>query len=313
VKKIVKIVFFGTPEIAATVLSQLVTSGIEIVGVVTKPDVAKGRSSKLVPSSVKEKAVKLLPDVCILDPVKCSTGDTVDALKKLQADLFVVVAYGEIVSQDILDVAPKGAINMHASLLPKYRGAAPMQRALMDGQTHTGVSIIRMVRKMDAGAILSQETIEITPNMTLGELESVMAKLGAHLLIKTIGDIEKNQVHTVQQDESQATFAKKIEPHEAEIFWDRPCETVHNQIRALSPHPGAYCFVTIRGQKKRLKVYRSEGIFIKDVSVYSSKEYLLVKCQDGMLALDEIQLEGKPVIKAKEFLQGTPSSEICFQ
>ena len=300
-----KIVFFGTPDIAAKLLETLVKKKIEIVGVVTKPDTAKKRSNKPIASEVKAKTLELLPNTTILQPIKCSQDETKQALEKLQADLFVVAAFGEIISQDILDIPPLGCINVHTSYLPKLRGAAPMQRALMQGDTETGVCIIRMVRKMDAGNVLRAEKVQITPDMTLGELEALMVEVGSKVLLETIEALEKGPIEGVAQDETKITFAHKITPEDCLIDWNKPVQEVHNRIRALSPKPGAYCFVTIRGQKKRLKILKSK--------VASEEKSLIALCLDGDLQLLEIQLEGKSVMQAEDFLKGTKVSDIIFE
>lgn len=300
-----KIVFFGTPEFAAKILEALQSAKVDIVAIVTKPDTPQGRSLKLTPPSVKQLAEKLMPHVPILQPIKCSTPEMIEELKKFQADLFVVVAYGEILSQALLDVAPHGAINVHASLLPGYRGAAPIQRVLMNGEIETGISIIRLVKKMDAGDVLHAERLAIPPTMTGGELESALCHLGIRCLFKVLGDFEKGSVTATPQDDSQVTFAHKITQDECHLDWKKPAQELYNLVRALSPHPGAWCDCLVRGEKKRLKVYGAEV-------VEGPAQGLVVPCGEGALRLLTIQLEGKPKMAAPDFLRGIPSSQITF-
>lgn len=305
-----KIVFFGTPEFAATILSALVEAKAErrlsISAVVTRTDKPQGRSSTLVAPPVKKIALELLPNTPLLQPQKCSTPEMVEELKKIQADLFVVAAYGEILSQAILDIPRLGCINVHGSYLPKLRGAAPIQRALMQGDTETGISIIRMVRKMDAGNVLYAEMLPIGPSVTYGELERALAHLGSSCLLHALNDLEQGEISEIVQDEAEVTFADKITPKDLEIDWRRPASQIHNQVRALSPEPGAFCYVTIRGQKKRMKILQTELV---DTSISTTFE---VVCEEGSLRLLTVQLEGKPIMKAADFLKGTPLSLILI-
>lgn len=305
----VRIVFFGTPGFSAKILKELVQAGHQIVAIVTKPDKPKGRSLHLQPPYVKIEAERLLPKVSIFQPAKCSTPEMVDTLKTFQADLFVVVAFGEIISQAILDIPKLGCINVHASLLPKYRGAAPMQHALLNGEKETGISIIKMVRKMDAGDILYSEKLAIDQNMNLGQLDKKLCELGAKCILKAIELIQTDQVEPIVQDEQQATYANKIGPDECLINWLRTAQDIHNQIRALSPHPGAYCYIIVRGEKRRLKVLSSEVISDEKhlpKTILLSKNTIDIACSTGILRLGAIQLEGKPILSSADFLKGTP-------
>ena len=298
-----RIVFFGTPDMAAHILEPLVQYA-EIVAIVTKQDAPQGRSSKLIAPPVKELAQKLLPNVPILQPAKCSTPEMVEQLNSFHADLFVVVAYGEILSEALLAACPNGAINVHFSLLPKLRGAAPIQHAIINGDKVTGVSVIRLVKKMDAGDVLYAESFEIPENMTGGELGMALTKLGAKCLFKVLDDFEKGSVTAEVQDHSQATMAPKITPEVCHLDWKKPARTLYNLIRALSPQPGTWCDVLIRGEKKRMKVFKAE--------VVDSPTDLTVACGEGYLRLITIQPEGKPQMAVSDFLRGTPVSQINF-
>jgi methionyl-tRNA formyltransferase len=315
-----RIIFFGTPEFAATVLEELVKAKVDIVAIVTKPDKPQGRSLTLQPTSVKETAQKLLPEVPLFQPLKCSTPENIEVIKQFRPDLFVVVAYGEIMSQALLDAATWGGINIHASLLPSYRGAAPIQRCLMNGDTETGISIIRMVRKLDAGDVLCSEKLTIPEEANFGWLEKELRLVGTRAVLKAISDIEQGKVTPMAQDPEKVTFADKITPQDCCINWQRSSREIHNLVRALSPHPGAWCQVSVRGEKKRLKILKTEvfperapdtifpGMFLQE-----HKSDLMVTCGRGILRLFDVQLEGKPVMPVQEFLKGFPLSVLSLE
>jgi methionyl-tRNA formyltransferase len=314
-----KCIFFGTPEFASAILEKLVQAGIQFAAVVTRPDTPQGRLRKLTAPAVKQTALKILPDVPILQPVKCSSPESIQELKRVHADLFIVAAYGEILSQAVLDIPPKGCINVHASLLPAFRGAAPMQRALMQGCKETGVSIMRMVRKMDAGNLLDVEKMPIPEDMTIVELEHSLRELGVKALLRVIPLLETGSLEETPQDESKATFAPKITPQDSYISWQMAAREIHNQIRALTPFPGAFAEVVIRGEKKRLKIIKAQvfsdehesntptlaGSFFQD-----AKDTLFVACGRGILQILEVQLEGKKSLPVSEFLKGVKASDI---
>lgn len=303
-----KIVFFGTSDFAAGVLSFLLNEGVDITAVVTRPDRAKGRSLQFLPPPVKELLLKQDSDIPIYQPEKASTEDFAKELSIYEADLFVVVAYGEIIKTNILNLPKIGCINIHASLLPKYRGAAPMQRALMDGVAATGITIIDMVLQMDAGDMLARAEVPVSANMTFGELEPLLLKAACQTLLKVFRDCEQKTVKRVQQDPKEVTFAPKIMPEETEIKWDKPAGVVHNLVRAFSPHPGAWCFIHIGPDKKRLKIKRTE--VVPNLSgppgsnLLLDKSQWVVACGEGALRIIEVQLEGKKSMRVHEFLQG---------
>ena len=311
-----KIIFFGTPDFAAHILADLVRAKIDVLAVVTKPDKPQGRSAKLIPPPVRQIAHSLLPSIPVYQPEKCSTPEFAAILRTLPADLYVVVAYGEIMRQDILDIPSHGCVNVHASLLPAYRGAAPIQRCLMNGESESGISIIRLVRKMDAGDIVCMEKIPIDENMTAPELESKLCALGSQLIQKVIVDIESGNACYTEQDHAKATFADKIVPEECAIDWKKPARDIHNLVRAVTPHPGAFCYVSLRGERKRMKVLRSQLHIAENFLPASlhliQKSKLLVGCGVGALQVLELQVEGKPVMKAEDFLRGILVSDISF-
>lgn len=309
-----KIVYFGTPLFAAKILEDLVDSGISIQAVVTKPDKPQGRSLKLIAPAVKITAQNRIPTVPLHQPEKCSTPEFAEVLKSYQADLFVVVAYGEIIKQEILDIPKLCCINVHASLLPKYRGAAPIQRCLMQGDVESGITIIKLVKKMDAGDILCIEKTAVDISTTYVELEATLQKLGTKALLKVLSDFENKQVSFIPQDEAQVTLAHKITPEECEIKWEKEAKDIHNLIRAVTPHPGAWCFLRLRGIKKRVKILQSKLLPCIDSGgnpeFYEKNNELYVSCKNGLLHILKIQIEGKPPVFAAEFLRGFPISEL---
>jgi methionyl-tRNA formyltransferase len=312
-----KCIFFGTPEFAASILEKLHEAKIQIVAIVTRPDTPQGRSLMLSPPAVKRAASSLFKDVPLLQPSKSSSPEFIEILKSFGADLFIVVAYGEIVSQTLLDIPPKGCINVHASLLPAYRGAAPMQRCLMNGDRKTGVAIMRMVRKMDAGAILKMEEVDVPEDMNIGELQQKLSTLGAKALLDVLDVLKTTSFAGTAQDETKVSFAPKITPQDGHISWNLSARTIHNLVRALTPSPGAVCDLLIKGSKKRLKINRSK-VFSEDESsekppstfFQNSKDTLFVVCGRGILQILEVQLEGKKSMPVQEFLRGTRFSDI---
>ncbi|MBS0615071.1 MAG: methionyl-tRNA formyltransferase [Verrucomicrobia bacterium] len=301
-----KIIFFGTTALAARVLNDLLKqSDIQVMAVVTKPDKQKGRSLQMLPPPVKEAA--LLHNLPIHQPLKASTPEFADLLKSYQADIFVVFAYGEILKKNIIEIPRLGCLNVHPSLLPKYRGADPIRRALMAGDAETGVCIMDMVLEMDAGDVYAMTKIPIPSNMTLGELEDQIAPLASTSLLQVIRDLMAGEAHKTPQDPSQVTFAPKITLEEEKILFHRSALELHNQIRALSPAPGAWALVDTGKEQKRLKILRAEVTPLQGSPgsnlAFSKKEWI-VACGTEALRLLEIQIEGKKAMKIEEFLRG---------
>lgn len=301
------IIFFGTSAFAATILAYLIEHGIHIVAVVTRPDRPQGRELKALPSAVKQYITTHHPKIPLLQPEKVSTEENATLLKSSHADLFVVVAFGEILKEFILNIPKHGAINVHASLLPKYRGAAPMQRCLMNGDLETGITIIEMTRQMDAGAILAQEKIPVAEEMTLGELDEKLLQIAPKLLLSVIAQINNGSLKRIPQDLSLMTLAPKISAEEEKIDWSQSAQKIHNQIRALSPKPGAWCYVLMNEQQKRLKIFSSQVVSYQSGSsgetFLNTKEWI-VACGQQALRLLEVQLEGKKRMSASDFLKG---------
>ncbi|MFC2049293.1 methionyl-tRNA formyltransferase [Chlamydiota bacterium] len=307
-----RIVFFGTSQFAQTILEYLISQGSEIAAVVTRPDKPKGRSGTPVPTPVKASA--LAHHLHVYQPLKASAPEFAAFLKTLNADVFVVAAYAEILKQNVLDIPHQGCINVHGSILPKYRGAAPVPRAIMEGEAETGVTIMKMALQMDAGDILAICKMAIPLEMTAGELMDALADLGKKALWEVLQNLER--IEPIKQDPALSSHAAKIRPEDAQVNWDRPCLAVHNQIRGVTPNPGAWCWVEVKGEKKRLLIKKS--LPVPSVSgnpgqiVSRTPLEMVVGCGSGSLALTVIQLEGKKALAIEEFLRGISLSQIKF-
>lgn len=298
----IKIIFFGTPNFAADILKHLLDNGVPVVGVVTQPDRLKGRSLQLASPPVKALVLETTPHIPLFQPEKASQDPFIQQLAVLQADLFVVVAYGQILTQKLLDVPRLGCINVHASLLPKYRGAAPIHRCLMAGEQETGVVIQKMVKQLDAGDVIATSKVRIPPDMSFGELERSLNALAKPLLLSILRVYETGIPEALPQNHLHATYAPKIELTEGEVHWDKGARELHNLIRAFSPRPGAWCWVHIGKERKRLKILSSQC-----TSENGSPGQLLhnetVACAQGALQLITIQPEGKKAMRAADWLR----------
>lgn len=297
----------GTPEFAASCLRALLESRHRVVGVVTQVDRPRGRGKKLAFSPVKELALKQgLP---VLQPSSLKDLEFLRTLREWGPEAIVVAAFGRLLPPVVLSLPPYGCINVHASLLPRYRGAAPIQRAIMNGEKDTGVTTMYMVEKLDAGDIILQEKVAIPPEMTAGELEQELACLGARLLVRTLDLIENGQAPRIPQNEELATYAPPLTPEEEKIDWTKEAVKIVNHIRGLSPVPGAY---TLRGEE-RLKIYRAR-VWQGDKKIFEGKpgqvtavfpqEGFLVQTGEGEVLILEVQPPGKRVMSAAEYLRG---------
>lgn len=293
-----KVVFFGTPQIAALIYTDLVKQGVDIVAVVTRPDKPQGRSGKLIPPPVKQ--VAKCP---VLQPEKASTPEFEAELKKFNADLFIVVAYGEIMRQNILDIPKLGCVNIHASLLPKYRGASPIQAVLLAGETETGITIIEMSAKMDAGDVIEMARLPIPESMNAEELTEALTLLAQRTMLKVVKDFERGDVTRTPQDHSKATFVKKISREDCKIDWARSADAIHNQIRAFSPRPGAYTEFEGKGLKiLKARSVAGEGEPGETLSFLPDR--WVISAGQGAVELLEVQLEGKKKMAAGDFVRG---------
>ncbi|MFS0688148.1 methionyl-tRNA formyltransferase [Sporosarcina sp. 179-K 8C2 HS] len=299
-----KIVFMGTPDFSVPVLTMLHEEGFDIIAVVTQPDRPVGRKRVLTPPPVKEEAIRLgLP---VLQPEKLRTSEELVELINMQPDLIVTAAYGQILPKDLLEAPRLGCINVHASLLPKYRGGAPIHQAVIDGETETGVTIMYMVEKLDAGDIISQTKVPITKDDNTGILFEKLSVAGTELLKETLPSIIDGTNERIPQDESLVSFAGNITREQERIDWSRSGKDIFNQIRGLYPWPGAYSVF----QGENVKIWKAEkseeiskaspGTIIKLL-----KDKLIIKSGDETsIAITELQPAGKKRLSAEEFLNG---------
>jgi len=310
--KKLKTIFCGTPEFALPVLKKLQkTPWIEICCVVTAPDKPAGRGQNLCSPPVKKLAQSLgLP---ILQPIKLKKA--LSRFYFLQPEIIVVAAYGKIFPQELLEMPFYGCLNLHPSLLPKYRGPSPIQFALLNGEKETGVTLMKMTEKMDAGPIYAQSKTKIKPNDTSLTLSQRLAQRSAWLLLKTLPKIIQNQITPQPQDETQATYTKLLTKEDGQIFWNKPAEEIEKQIRAFSYWPGSFTFFKDKkGLIRRLKIHQAKIVTWLDLStqrnygeVFSNEnKELLVQTGDGCLCLEKVQLEGKKPVSGREFLKGYP-------
>ena len=294
-----KIVFMGTPEFAEASLRKLLETDRQIVGVSTQPDKPKGRGYKLVAPPVKELA--LAHNIPVFQPQKMRDGTALEILQELQPDLIAVVAYGKILPKEILELPRYGCINVHGSLLPKYRGAGPIQWSVINGESVTGVTTMYMGEGLDTGDMILKKETPIGENETYGELHDRLKEIGAQALVETIELIEQGKAPREVQDDSLSSYAPMLDKQIARLDFTKDAQTLHNLIRGLSPWPVAH--TTVDG--KLLKVHRAVLASGKGQpgEVIDSKKFI-VACKEGALELLEVQLEGGKRMKGEDFLRG---------
>lgn len=298
-----RVVFMGTPDIAATCLKKILADGFDVVGVYTQPDRPKGRGMKLVASPVKEVAVAA--GIPVFQPENFREEETVEQLRALQPDICAVVAYGRILPQKVLDVPKYGCINIHASLLPKYRGSAPYQWAVLDGLTETGVTAMYLTREMDAGDIIDVSKTTIGENETAGELLDHLAVLGAELLSRTLTRFESGKVPATPQDASEVSYAPMLDKSMCPIDWTKTAQQVHNHVRGLHPWPVA----TMELQGKTFKVHATrvvEGSGKPGEILGLTKAGLRIACGEGAVEIISLQAEGGKRMAAPDYFRGHP-------
>ena len=305
-----RIVFMGTPDFAVGSLQALCESGKhEIVGVVTQPDRPKGRGNKMLMTPVKEYALE--QGLTVYQPQKVKTPEFVQTLRELQPDLIVVAAFGQFLSREILELPPHGCINVHASLLPKYRGAAPIQYAIIKGEQESGVTIMQMDIGMDTGAMLEKVVVPIAENTTMGELHDALREQGAALLLKVIDDIAAGTAVAEPQNDAEATYATLLDRSMEHIDWTKSAQEVHNLIRGFNPAPSTF---TKLPNGKSLKIWGSRLTDKKSEAaagtvVEAGKHSFFVACGSGMLEITEVQPESKKRMAAQVFLNGRGVAE----
>ncbi|MBL7931115.1 MAG: methionyl-tRNA formyltransferase [Bacteroidia bacterium] len=307
-----KIVFMGTPDFAVRSLELLLDNGYEVVGVVTAPDKPSGRGQQMSASAVKKFAIER--NLKVLQPVKLKDQNFLNELRNLQADLQFVVAF-RMLPEEVWNMPKLGTYNLHASLLPNYRGAAPINWAVINGEQESGVTTFKLKHEIDTGNILYQEKVSITPEMNAGDLHDVLMEKGAKLIVKTAAELkrclDKNEEPLFKvQDETKVSHAPKIFKDTCRINWNKNALQIHNLIRGLSPYPTAFTILSgAAGEERSIKIFASayelaphnntNGSLITD-----AKSYIKVYCKDGVLEIKDLQLEGKRRMSVSEFLRG---------
>jgi len=302
-----RVVFMGTAELACASLEALCrATGIDVVAVVTQPDKPKGRELKMQPTPVK--AIAMKRDLPVHQPLKARAPEFVDQLRKLAPNLIVVAAYGQILPQVILDIPKFGCLNVHTSLLPKYRGAAPIQWALLSGDSETGVTIMKMDAGLDTGDILAETRTPIADTDNAQTLHDRLAKLGADLLVRTIPDYVAERIVARPQPPEGASYARKITKEDGRIDWSKPAREIWNQVRAFTPWPGAFTHLPAEGATKLLKIWDAtmqEHAFKNPGEILETgKLGIVVACGEHALRILELQLEGGKRLSAQQFLAG---------
>ena len=299
-----KIIFFGSSSFAVPILEELAKNE-DVILVVTQPDREKGRALKVAPTAVKSKAEEL--GIEIFQPDKVNTKEAIEFLGKFNADLFIVVSFGQILSKEVLSLPRLYCLNIHASLLPKYRGAAPINWAIANGGKETGVTIMKMNEKMDEGDILLKESVAIDPGDDAVTVSDKLSKKGAQFLLKAVELIKADKADFIKQDHSKATLAPKLKKDDGLIDWKMPAEEISNRIRAFTPWPGCFTYL----DKKMLKICKARPItelvdkYAKPGTILeANKNGILVKTGKGALNIEELQLEGSRRMTAEEFLAG---------
>ena len=299
-----RLVFLGTPAFAVPTLERIVEAGHQVLTVVTQPDRPSGRGQRAAAPPVKQAAVRLgLP---VYQPERVRRPEAVEHLRSLAAEAMIVVGYGQIIPQSVIDLAPRGIINVHASLLPKYRGAGPIQWAIINGETRTGVTTMQIDAGLDTGDMLRKAETEIGPEEDAVELGARLAVMGADLLVKTLEGLERGTIAPEKQDAAQASYAPLLKKEDGLVDWSQPAQAIHNRVRGLQPWPGAT--TSFRGQTVHIWKARtvsssgSAGRFVK-------LKPPVVACGAGSLELVEVQLEGRKRMAAVDFANGQRLTE----
>ena len=299
-----RLIFMGTPDFAVPTLLDLVAHGHEIAAVYARAAKPAGRGMKLQPTPVEQEARRL--GIAVATPSTLKTPEAQTEFRAHSADAAVVVAYGMILPRAILDIPPLGCFNLHASVLPRWRGAAPINRAIMAGDTETGVMVMKMDAGLDTGDVAMAERVVITDAMTAADLHDALAPLGGDLMVRAMGALERGKLQLTRQSEQGVTYAAKIEKAEARIDWNKPAHAALRHIHGLSPFPGAWCELPIEGEPARVKILRCEMAGGSGAPGDLVDDHLAVACAQGAIRILELQRAGRPTMKAAEFLRGTP-------
>lgn len=305
-----KIVFMGTPDFAVGALEALILAGHEITAVVTQPDKPKGRGKEVQYPAVKECALK--HGISVFQPIKIKTPEAIEELRKYEADVYVVAAFGQILSKEILEIPRFGSINIHASLLPKYRGAAPIQWAIIEGEKKTGITVMQMNEGLDTGDMLYVKEVDIAPEETGETLHDKLMQAGAKAIVEALPLLEAGKLVPVSQEDSQACYAKMLQKSMGQIDWNKSAEEIGRLIRGLYPWPSAYTYLN----GKQLKIFKAvpaqtdgngqEQRGVPGQITGKTKDSVTVRCGQGGLCIQTLQLEGKKRMQVHDFLLGYP-------
>lgn len=296
-----RVIFMGTPDFACPTLQKLIDLGVNLVAVITQPDRPKGRGQKLMPPPVKELAVR--HGIPVYQPAKVRDADFIEVIRNLQPEAIVVVAFGQILPKALLDIPPLGCINVHASLLPRYRGAAPLNWCIINGEPETGATTMLMDVGLDTGPMLLQQKTPIDENEDISSLHDRMALLGADLLAETLVRLKEGSVTPKPQDDENTCYASMLKKEDGLINWHKDARAIHDQVRGMSVWPGAYTFLG----EQVLKLFRTRvggGSGTPGTVLQASKSLLEVACLSGSLIIQELQLSGKKRLDTGSFLAG---------
>ncbi len=300
-----RIVFMGTPDFAVPSLEMLVKEGYEVVAAVTQPDKPKGRGNKMAAPPVKEIALK--HQIKVLQPEKIKTPEFIDQIKALKPDLLITAAYGKILTKELLEVPVYGCINVHGSLLPAYRGAAPINWAVIKGEKKTGITTMYTDVGIDTGDMLLKKELEIGPDMTVGELHDKMSVLGAEVLLETLTALKNGTLQRIPQEDSESSYAPMMNKELGHIDWNKSALDIHNLVRGTDPWPGAYTFLLgnrMRVWKTSLVPEKSNAEINNGKILKVDDEGILVKCPDGNLMIKEVQFDSSKRMSVCDYIRG---------
>lgn len=293
------VVYMGTPEFAVLPLDAIIKAGHNVTGVFTQPDKPKGRGYTLTPPAVKVRALE--SEIPVFQPNSMKNGEAMQILTELNPDVIVVVAYGKILPKSILDLPKYGCINIHASLLPRYRGAGPIQWCVLNGEKETGVTTMKMADGIDTGDMLLKSSTKIGENETAGELHDRLSQIGADLIIETLTALENNTIVPEKQDDSLSNYAPMLTKELCKIDWNKPAQEIHNQVRGLNPWPVATAIVN----GKRVKIFSTTlNEKCGEAGKVLCENPLIVAGGNGSVVINELQLEGKKRMKSEDFVRG---------
>ncbi|QFS96199.1 Methionyl-tRNA formyltransferase [Labrenzia sp. THAF191b] len=304
-----RVIFMGTPDFSVPTLMEIVGQGHDVVACYSQPPRPAGRGMDLKKSPVHEAAESF--GIPVFTPQSLKGSEEQEAFAALNADVAVVVAYGLLLPKPILEAPEYGCLNLHASMLPRWRGAAPINRAIMAGDTETAVQVMRMEEGLDTGAVCMSETVAIGENMTAGDLHDKLSSLGGDLMVRALAALSRGALGDQTQAEEGVTYAAKLSKQETRIDWSKPAAEVHNHIRGLSPFPGAWCEMPLGGKMERVKVLRStlgEGSGTPG-SVHTGGDVPVISCGTGAVRLEQVQRAGKKPMSGAEFLRGASLSD----